>query len=347
MRNSQAALILPLVPDRYLVPLFERRRAFERALSSPKVKAAVADLADQGRPFSATCPACGYPTLHSRNHFNICSVCGWEDDGQDDPEFAPRQSHFTPDDIAGGPNYSYSLSEARFNFAHHLQMYRPFDVPFFEEMNEDIEHRKALVAIYNSTLPDVNDDTFINALPSLVSRFQAMSDARSARRAQRRLAGEPSNKSQEGQDPSFILGEGERSSLRFDCFSYQGHFSQASADHFGSDWLCGRVYLTTRKIHYSRKISILISELAKIREIFQCALSEDVGSELTFESLDCGSIALRVARSKSRVAVTARLKVDWAGPILEYPFECEAREISTVLKSIDGVLAVFPERSQR
>ena len=39
--------------------------------------------------------------------WEICPVCFWEDDGQDDPR---------ADEVFGGPNGSLSLSEARRNF---------------------------------------------------------------------------------------------------------------------------------------------------------------------------------------------------------------------------------------
>ncbi|MEA3320951.1 MAG: CPCC family cysteine-rich protein [Bacillota bacterium] len=32
-----------------------------------------------------TCPCCGYPPLEERGNFEICILCNWEDDGQDDP----------------------------------------------------------------------------------------------------------------------------------------------------------------------------------------------------------------------------------------------------------------------
>lgn len=50
------------------------------------------------------CPSCGYPTLHDRGGFAICSVCRWEDDGQDDAD---------ADDVRGGPNSDLSLTESR------------------------------------------------------------------------------------------------------------------------------------------------------------------------------------------------------------------------------------------
>jgi len=64
-----------------------------------------------------TCPCCGYPTIEEkRASWEICSLCNWEDDGQDDPD---------ADKVAGGPNYSYSLSEARENFEKYLIKFNP------------------------------------------------------------------------------------------------------------------------------------------------------------------------------------------------------------------------------
>jgi hypothetical protein len=69
------------------------------------------------------CPCCQYPTLTSRNNFDICFLCNWEDDGQDD---------HNDDLVLGGPNQSYSLSEARQNFKQYLTSYRPTDKYHFE-----------------------------------------------------------------------------------------------------------------------------------------------------------------------------------------------------------------------
>jgi hypothetical protein len=59
-----------------------------------------------GGPYA--CPCCGYMTLDERGMFQICPVCFWEDDGQDDHDAGA---------IRGGPNYELSLSQARRNFA--------------------------------------------------------------------------------------------------------------------------------------------------------------------------------------------------------------------------------------
>lgn len=54
------------------------------------------------------CPCCASLTLCGRGMFEICPVCFWEDDGQDEHDA----------DIArGGPNRSLSLKAARQNYA--------------------------------------------------------------------------------------------------------------------------------------------------------------------------------------------------------------------------------------
>ncbi|KAB8196239.1 hypothetical protein FH608_005540 [Nonomuraea phyllanthi] len=54
------------------------------------------------------CPCCGFLTLATRGGYEICPVCFWEDDGQDDHD---------ADDVRGGPNYELSLTQGRRNFA--------------------------------------------------------------------------------------------------------------------------------------------------------------------------------------------------------------------------------------
>ena len=60
------------------------------------------------------CPCCGFPTLTKRADDEICGVCGWQDDGQDDPR---------ADEVWGGPNRGYSLNVARANFRSHGHMF--------------------------------------------------------------------------------------------------------------------------------------------------------------------------------------------------------------------------------
>jgi hypothetical protein len=53
------------------------------------------------------CPCCACLTLGERGGFEICPVCFWEDDGQDEAD---------ADVVRGGPNRSLSLTQARANF---------------------------------------------------------------------------------------------------------------------------------------------------------------------------------------------------------------------------------------
>ncbi|MFD7203347.1 CPCC family cysteine-rich protein [Streptomyces sp. NPDC059893] len=53
------------------------------------------------------CPCCGFLTLDERGNFEICDVCFWEDDGQDDHD---------ADRVRSGPHGRLSLTEARRNF---------------------------------------------------------------------------------------------------------------------------------------------------------------------------------------------------------------------------------------
>jgi Cysteine-rich CPCC len=53
------------------------------------------------------CPCCHMLTLTSRGWHEICPVCGWDDDGQDDHD---------ADEVRGAPN-KVSLSQARMNYA--------------------------------------------------------------------------------------------------------------------------------------------------------------------------------------------------------------------------------------
>jgi len=53
------------------------------------------------------CPCCYCRTLDERGGFDICVVCFWEDDGQDD---------YDADIVRGGPNAALSLTQTRANY---------------------------------------------------------------------------------------------------------------------------------------------------------------------------------------------------------------------------------------
>lgn len=54
--------------------------------------------------------------MDGRANYEICELCNWEDDGQDDE---------SADEVWGGPNSDYSLTEARTNFLKYRVMYAP------------------------------------------------------------------------------------------------------------------------------------------------------------------------------------------------------------------------------
>jgi Cysteine-rich CPCC len=91
---------------------WERRRFFEVYSPVPNAQAGN----EQSNEAQYACPCCGYPTLGSLSEFEICYLCGWEDDGQDDAG---------ADVVRSGPNHSFSLVEARENFERYLVKYPP------------------------------------------------------------------------------------------------------------------------------------------------------------------------------------------------------------------------------
>src|ERR1051325_854211 len=91
---------------------WERRKFFDSYGGRPNEQ--IAGMPPRGVRF--TCPCCGYPTLSSWKEYEICPLCSWEDDGQDDAD---------ADLVLSGPNHSYSLVEARDNFEFYLVMSPP------------------------------------------------------------------------------------------------------------------------------------------------------------------------------------------------------------------------------
>lgn len=67
----------------------------------------IARLHAQSPKLPLRCPCCGCRTLSERGGFEICPVCYWEDDGQDD---------HNAEVVRGGPNGTLSLAQARANY---------------------------------------------------------------------------------------------------------------------------------------------------------------------------------------------------------------------------------------
>lgn len=111
-------------------------------------------FADAGR---VTCPCCGYPTIAERGAYEICSLCAWEDDGQDDAAYRPAGGDGAdPETVANGPNHDYSLAEARANFANNLTSYRPSDIDFERERGATPVKRE-IVKAYERAVDGLTD----------------------------------------------------------------------------------------------------------------------------------------------------------------------------------------------
>lgn len=95
------------------------------------------------------CPCCYMPTLEDRGSFDICSICDWEDDGQDSAD---------ADIVRGGPNGNYSLSEARQNFSRYFTSYRPSHIPAFKHASKEIESKKKMYQAFSKAMKS-NEDT--------------------------------------------------------------------------------------------------------------------------------------------------------------------------------------------
>ena len=88
------------------------------------------------------CPVCGYPTLSERSYYDMCYLCAWEDDGQDDDNA----------DEPSVPNGGYTLTRARLNFFHHGSMYDQNDEYGIRWLKKYAARIRACMALYDALL---------------------------------------------------------------------------------------------------------------------------------------------------------------------------------------------------
>lgn len=92
--NSFDQSKLTIGDEEVLKEFFERRKTFDQEIK-------------KNNSTLSTCPSCGFPTIEEKGDFEICPICNWEDDTQDDP---------FENEIWGGVNRSLSLTESRLKF---------------------------------------------------------------------------------------------------------------------------------------------------------------------------------------------------------------------------------------
>lgn len=92
-----------------------------------------------------TCPCCGYPTLERRIMWEICFICWWEDDGQDD---ADKEN-------VRGIN-QLALVKARSNFAENMLSFNRKDERFIRIGEATQTKRKKLVNAFEEIRKSIN-----------------------------------------------------------------------------------------------------------------------------------------------------------------------------------------------
>ena len=102
------------------------------------------------------CPCCRYPTLTEPAAYEVCSLCYWEDDGQDTANAA---------EVWSGPNHGYSLSQARRNFETYLSMYPPEEDPRF--VGGDNLQTKTIKRLLIATFDKMRNETPPEAIAAL------------------------------------------------------------------------------------------------------------------------------------------------------------------------------------
>lgn len=101
-----------------------------------------------------TCPCCGYPTLDCESSYETCFLCEWEDALETvEAGGGYEQDDHNADEVLGGSNGNYSLTEARKNFEVYGIMYRPKDDMFDLVMQPaHVEKRKKQILLLNSII---------------------------------------------------------------------------------------------------------------------------------------------------------------------------------------------------
>lgn len=95
-----------------------------------------------------TCPCCGYPT-----YADICIICWWQDDGQDDKDAKL---------VKGGPNGNLTLEQARLNFI------KTMNCDGKKLTFKKIKEIKQVTNLFDKALKEENEKMLLKAFQNLL-----------------------------------------------------------------------------------------------------------------------------------------------------------------------------------
>lgn len=108
-----------------------------------------------------TCPCCGYPTLTERKGFEMCIICGWEDEGQDDKNLNEIRS----------PN-GISLLEGRKNFEKTFDSNIAANVDSKKTKENYLSIKKELISSFEELYKNSKDKIIIKKINKLFNQYE-------------------------------------------------------------------------------------------------------------------------------------------------------------------------------
>ena len=99
---------------------------------------------------TVTCPCCGYMTL-TEEGYDVCTLCSWCDDGQDD---------FESDRPFNNPSTEVSLTQARIAFRETMTI-RPADDKLFALEEALIPLKRELMAVFDMMSGPIDGSAFV------------------------------------------------------------------------------------------------------------------------------------------------------------------------------------------
>ena len=143
LKKGSLMLMPSELPDDDMTTPFESRRTwFDLHPEYRQIPLVILSHRDVGSSLYYTCPCCGYPTMttHPEYHcvyhdddierYEICPLCDWADDCNKD------DGYDIDDKDSEGPNFGYSLREARRNFEEHGCIFSPRDGVYFDYQSD-------------------------------------------------------------------------------------------------------------------------------------------------------------------------------------------------------------------